>query len=76
MNRSKLICDRFKGCLHNGEIENTDLVNLFSYIAKDILNLQTRTSYGKEHGKCYNAHQWAKGERIEIKGHEFIVDNK
>jgi hypothetical protein len=72
--RSEQIRERLFECIHNGEVENCDLMKIFEYIGNDILNLQTRTSYGKVKGKSYNAHQWAK-EKVKIKTKEFIVDN-
>lgn len=64
-------------CVHDGVINNNDIIEIVKHLVNDILNAQTRVSYKNLHNKgSYNAHQFAKGERFELRGIEFICDNK
>jgi hypothetical protein len=82
LDRSAIIRERLFEVIHNGELNNQDLVKIVSRIINDILNAQTRASYrdrinpktGKKY--CYNSHQFAKGERFLLRGIEFITDNE
>lgn len=73
--RSEQIRERLFEVIHNCEMENSDLVKIFEHIGNDILNLQTKSSYGKNKGKCYNAYKFSKAEKATIRGMLFICDN-
>lgn len=82
MSRSEQIKERLFECIHNGELDNKDLISLVEYVANDILQAKTKANYhkgkiskitGRE--KCYAAWRWAK-EKFQINGEVFIVDNE
>ena len=82
MSRSEQITERLFQCIHKGEIDNIDLVQIVVHIANDILNSKTKSSYtnriNPNTGKKYNyrSHKFAKGLRYEINNVEFITDNE
>jgi hypothetical protein len=73
----------FSQLVHEGILENEDIIKIIKYLAEDILQVQTKISLknriNSKTGKnySYNAHQFIKGERFFINPcHiEFIVDN-
>ena len=60
--------------IKDGSLNFDDTVKLFEHLGKDVLRIKTRAAYGRAKGKCYNAHQFAKGPRIVFSGIEFITD--
>ena len=78
--RSKFIIKRLFEFIHKNELSNKDLVKIVTVIVEDILNAHTRISYSNEINprtgkkRSYNAHKFAKGERFELRGIEFITD--
>ena len=75
MTRSELIYDRLMTCIHNGEVENTELVNIVQDISA-ILGLKTLTSFAKSEKISYPAAAKRKTNRIKIDRIEFIIDNE
>jgi hypothetical protein len=80
--RSEIIRERMFECIHNGELENSDLVKICEYIVNDILQAKTKSNYrkgkiskftGKE--PSYHLWKWAKGGFMNLNGTIFIVDN-
>ena len=74
--RSELIKNRLIECIHNGELENTDLVQIFEHVGK-ILNLKTLSNYAKDNGITYNGAKvrLAKQEPIIVDDIELYIDN-
>ena len=77
--RSEQIKERLIECIHNGELENSDLIQIFEHIGV-ILNLKTnfcKDKISKITGrkKSYHAWRWAK-EKLTIDGVIFIIDNE
>lgn len=72
----------FSQLVHEGELENKDIIKIVQYLHNDILNAQTKASHRKQinpiTGKnySYNSHQFMKGERYTLSDIEFITDNK
>lgn len=75
-NRSQIITHRLKECIHNGEIENIDLVQIFEHVGK-ILNLKTLSNYAKDNGITYNGAKvrLSKQQPIVIDGIDFYINN-
>jgi hypothetical protein len=73
--RSIKIKERVFECIHNGELENSDLVQIFEHIGT-ILNLQTLSNYAKNNKISYNGALKRKTERLKIDKIEFIIDNE
>jgi hypothetical protein len=79
--RSIKIRERLIECIHQGELDNSDLIQIFEHIGI-ILNLKTKSNYCKDkiskitgRKKSYHAWRWAK-EKVKIDGETFIVDNE
>lgn len=72
---SMKIRERLFECIHNGELENSDLVQIFEHIGI-ILNLKTITNYAKANNISYNGALKRKTERVKIDTIEFIIDNE
>lgn len=74
--RSELIKNRLIECIHNGELDNPDLVQIFEHVGK-ILNLKTLSNYAKDNGITYNGAKirLAKQKPIIIDDVEFYIDN-
>jgi hypothetical protein len=79
--RSEQIKERLIECIHNGELENSDLIQIFEHIGV-ILNLKTKSNFCKDkiskitgRKKSYHAWRWAK-EKLTIDGVIFIIDNE
>lgn len=82
LERSEKIRERLFEVIHQGELENFDLVKIVEHIANDILNCKTKSNYCKDkiskitgRKKSYHAWRWAK-EKVVIDGETFIVDNE
>jgi hypothetical protein len=73
--RSIKIRERLFECIHNGELENSDLVQIFEHIGT-ILNLKTITNYAKANKISYNGALKRKTDRIKIDSIELIIDNE
>lgn len=72
----------FAQLVHEGILDNNEIIDIVKYLFEDILNAQTRTSYANSHknkftGKklSYNSYQFAPGKRFELRGKEYICDN-
>jgi hypothetical protein len=65
----------FSQLVHDGILNNKDIIKIIKYLFDDILQAKTRTKYSKAHDGSYNKHQFAKGERFKLCGKEFITDN-
>lgn len=65
----------FSQLIHEGILDNKDIVKIIQYLFDDILQAKTRTKYSEVHNGSYNKHQFAKGERFKLCGKEFITDN-
>jgi hypothetical protein len=61
-------------CIHNSELENEDLVQIFEHIGI-ILNLQTLSNYAKRNNISYNGALKRKLLKTKIDKIEFIIDN-
>jgi hypothetical protein len=70
--RKELLCQ----LVHEGILDNKEIIKIVQYLFNDILQAKTRTLYSKSHKGCYNSHQFAKGERFKLCGKEFITDNE
>jgi hypothetical protein len=73
--RSELIMERLFEVIHNNELENSDLVQIFEHIAI-ILNVQTITNYAKSENISYNGALKRKLETTKIDGQTFIINNE
>lgn len=73
--RSIKIRERLFECIHNGELENSDLVQIFEHIGI-ILNLKTITNYAKANNISYNGALKRKTDKTKIDKVEFIIDNE
>jgi len=80
--RSIQIRERLFEVIHQGELENSDLVKIVEHIANDILNCKTKSNYpigkiSKTTNKqpSYHLWRWAK-EKLTIDGVIFIIDNE
>jgi hypothetical protein len=73
--RSELIMERLFEIIHNNELENSDLVQIFEHIGL-ILNLQTITNYAKSEKISYNGALKRKLETTKIDGQTFIINNE
>lgn len=51
-NRSAIIRERLFECIHNGELENSDLVKIFEHVAI-ILNICSLSDYARKEGISY-----------------------
>jgi hypothetical protein len=74
MTRSELIYYRLMTCIHNGEVENSELIKIVQDIS-DILGLKTLTNYAKYEGISYPGAKKRKLEMVNISGINFIIDN-
>jgi hypothetical protein len=72
--RSAKIRERLFEVIHNGEINNGDLVQIFEHIGI-ILNLQTISNYAKSEKISYNGALKRKTEKVTINSVEFIINN-
>jgi hypothetical protein len=72
--RSIKIRERLFECIHNGELENSDLVQIFEHIGI-ILNLKTISNYAKAEKISYNGALKRKTQRVKIDNIDFIIDN-
>ena len=66
----------FSQLMHDGILDNKDIIKIIKYLFDDILQAKTRSGYAKSKGKWYNSHPFAKGERFLLCGKEFITDNE
>lgn len=73
--RSVKIREIFFECIHNGKLENSDLVQIFEHVSI-ILNLQTITNYAKSEKISYNGALKRKLQTIKIDGQTFIINNE
>ena len=74
MQRSQLIRERLFECIHNGEINNADMVKIIEHCFI-ILNLQTLSDYAKTHNISYNGAKLRKNNII-LANVKFIIDNE
>lgn len=74
MERSEITRETIKESIHNGELSNDDLLNIFEYI-RDVLNLQTIETFRQKYGLSYNGVKYKKNKRTYIQGKQYIVDN-
>jgi hypothetical protein len=74
MTRSELIYERLMTCIHNGEVENIELVSIMQDISV-ILGLKTVTSFAKSEKISYPSAAKRKTDRLKIDTVEFIIDN-
>ena len=74
MERSALIRDRLFECIHNGELNNDDLVQIFEHVGV-ILNLQTLSGYSRQENISYQGAKKRNKTSINIGGVNFIIDN-
>lgn len=74
MSRSTIIRERLFECIHKGELENSDMVQIIEHLSI-ILNLQTQTSFAKSNNISYNGVKFAKNRRVIIDRQNFIVNN-
>jgi len=72
--RSVVIRERLFEVIHNGEINNRDLVQIFEHISI-ILNLKTISNYAKSEKISYNGALKRKTERLIVDKVEFIINN-
>lgn len=56
-------------------LSNEDLLQIFNF-SRDILNLQTISSFKRKHGLSYNGVRFKKNLRTKIQKIELIVDNE
>jgi hypothetical protein len=72
--RSAKIRERLFEVIHNGEINNGDLVQIFEHIGI-ILNLKTISNYAKSENISYNGALKRKTESVVVDKVEFIINN-
>ena len=70
------LLQNFSQLVHDGILDNKDIIKIIKYLFDDILQAKTRTKYSKARNGSYNKHQFAKGERFLLCGKEFITDNE
>ena len=73
--RSTKIKERLFECIHNCELENCDLVQIFEHIGI-ILNLKTLSNYARSKNISYNGALKRKNEKTSIDNIIFIINNK
>lgn len=73
--RSIKIREKLFECIHKGELENSDLVQIFEHIGI-ILNLKTITNYAKANNISYNGALKRKTDKVKIDKVEFIINNE
>ena len=74
MERSALIRERLFECIHNGELNNNDLVQIIEHVGR-ILNLQTLSSYAKQERISYNGAKKRNLKTVCLNGVDLIIDN-
>lgn len=74
MERSVLIRERLFECIHKGEINNEDLVQIIEH-SSVILGLKTLTNYAKPENISYNGAKKRNLNTTNINGVNFIIDN-
>lgn len=74
MSRSMLIRDRLFECIHNGEIDHQDLVQIFKHLM-DILNISTLSDYARINKISYQGALKRKLEILDYRGIKLIIDN-
>jgi hypothetical protein len=62
--------------IHNGELSNSDLVQLIEVIGSDYLQLKTIAQKAKEMNTDYNNVKCSKIEKVELFGVKFVIDNE
>jgi hypothetical protein len=71
---SKRIVDRFLEYVDRGKISRKDMADTISYLANKKLGAKTKSNWSRATGKVYNSNVFAKGERFDISGVDFICD--
>lgn len=73
-NRSKLIAERLFECIHAGEVENAELVQIFEGTA-DYLGLKTLADYAASEEITYNGAKSRKLQFARAGKVKFVIDN-
>ena len=73
--RSTIIRERLFECIHNGELENYDLVKIFEHIGT-ILNVCSLTEYAKRNGISYQGALKRNLTSYIFGGLKFVTDNE
>lgn len=71
--RSELIRERLFECIHNGELETSDLVQIIEHLSI-ILNLKTLSQYAKDEQISYNGAKKRQTDCVTIAGEKLIVN--
>jgi hypothetical protein len=71
--RSEIIMERLMECIHNGEVENDQLLQIFEHTGV-ILGLCTPSQYAKRHNISEQAAH--KKDHKILFGYKFIIDNE
>lgn len=72
--RSELIKNRLFECIHNGELKNDDLVQIFEHISV-ILNIKTLSKYAKDANISYQGALKRKLKIYNFNGLKLVTDN-
>ena len=75
MSRSELIRNRLFECIHNSEIDSSDLVQIFEHTGK-ILNATTVQGYANRYGINYNGALKRNPKAVKINELKIIIDFK
>ena len=73
--RSAFIRERLFECIHNGELENDDLVKIFEHTGM-ILNVCSLTEYAKRNGISYQGALKRNLTSYIFGGLKFVTDNQ
>lgn len=73
--RSVIIRERLFECIHNGEMENDDLVKVFEHVGI-ILNVCSLTEYAKRNNISYHGALKRNLNAYIFGGLKFVTDNQ
>ena len=72
--RSLIIKDRLFACIHKGELNNDDLVQIFEHVAI-ILNIKTLSQYAKDENISYQGAIKRNLKVYKFNGLKLVTDN-
>jgi len=71
----KNITEKIEQLINEGKVNNKCLVKIFE-LCRDYLNLQTKTTFAKNHNLSYNGVDCRKNLRTTVQKTVYIVDNE
>ena len=74
MSRSELIRNRLGECIHNGELANEDLVEIFKLVGQ-ILNIKTLSDYARDNKISYQGALKRKLQTFNFGSLKLVTDN-